>query len=325
MRTYKSGMLIALTAATFLPAAVAVAAQNWLSSSSPLIWFFSIILLMSSAHVWITGAYYLNRRWMSFFKMRPVIFFVVPMVLIVVTTLSIAYLPKTAAMAVTYAAMALNLWHHSKQNWGILAMVGRIRGVNLIALRPAVIYAWPFVVLPWLATMPDLNAMINWLPSYVVSLSAVAYLVFFLGCAVRGGLTGLRDPWVALFILAVAAYFIPVTLIPGSALLLGFVAAHAMQYYVMVFASLSMRERRVKSTWDIGAASAAAAIIVGLTVTAWIGIRAVTVPDVWESTDVRLVLGFIYGINLIHFWVDAFIWRFSDADVRQQHGDAFVF
>jgi len=33
----------------------------------------------------------------------------------------------------------------------------------------------------------------------------------------------------------------------------------------------------------------------------------------------------VTGINLIHFWIDAFIWKFSDAEVRKQHGEAFAF
>jgi hypothetical protein len=45
----------------------------------------------------------------------------------------------------------------------------------------------------------------------------------------------------------------------------------------------------------------------------------------WQSPLLRAVLGLNSAASLIHFWLDAFVWRMSDKNIRALHGDAFAF
>ena len=63
-------------------------------------------------------------------------------------------------------------------------------------------------------------------------------------------------------------------------------------------------------------------MLVGLTLMSY---AAVAVPDMWSNLTLRVIIGATLGINLIHFWVDTFIWKFSEKEICDLHGQAFNF
>ena len=93
----------------------------------------------------------------------------------------------------------------------------------------------------------------------------------------------------------------------------------------MVLISLSMK-RRSEITFSTGAMAVGIsfAVLTGLTIVSWLSTQA-TGGDFWSSPLTRSIVGVVTSINLIHFWIDAFIWKFSDAEIRKQHGEAFAF
>ncbi|NIX77000.1 hypothetical protein [Microvirga terricola] len=326
--SYKQYFLVSLIIATALPTFAFILNYHVFGQTfSPVAFFLSIILIMSGAHVWLTLAYYLDKHWLSFFATRPLIFFGGPAAIIAGTILLIAGTPLVIGATVMYAATFLNIWHHSKQNWGILAMVGKIRGSNIAALRVPVVWAWPFFMIPWAQFVPEVKAAI---PGDILANSAMAsglaYLVFFAYYLVKSGVLAKRDPSILLFIAVIAAYFIPTAMFNSSYMLMAFPAAHALQYYIIVLASLALRERKKARTVGILSSIAiASALLIGLTVTAWLVVKVSAGGNVWAEGPVRIGLGVLYGVNLLHFYLDAFIWKFSDKQVREQHGEAFAF
>lgn len=133
---YRPAFLGALLAASFLPAVVSllkfeVLDQSWYAIT----FFFSLLLIMSGAHVWLTLAYYLDPRWLKHFRAYPGPFFIAPAAILVCTVALVAQPHYGLGLATIYATTFVNLWHHAKQNWGIMSMVGKLRGADVSALR----------------------------------------------------------------------------------------------------------------------------------------------------------------------------------------------
>src|ERR1700719_1985706 len=77
--SYKGWFLSALLLATFLPALVSIANVDIFNQRAASLTFsFSIIAVLGGTHVWLTLAYYLDRRWLKLFSENPMNFFVVP-------------------------------------------------------------------------------------------------------------------------------------------------------------------------------------------------------------------------------------------------------
>ena len=136
-----------------------------------------------------------------------------------------------------------------------------------------------------------------------------------------------RDRIIFLFTLAVLCYFLPLALLFGKPYaLLFFGGAHALQYYLLVLVSISLRSRQTVTSGSIvkalcvGLILVAAATALGATLSQNWGD-----PKLWDNIIVRAVVGFTTGVSLVHFWIDAFIWKFSDKEIRELHGQAFVF
>lgn len=286
----------------------------------------SILIVLNSAHVWITLAYYCDRRWLAKFRKQPTTFFVAPAVLVVGCTALMAPQGVTIGLALVYTALAVNIWHHAKQNWGVLSLVGKSRGADVSYTRVPLVYAWPFFIVAIALYMPEVSKIAG-----TEMLRSIAYLLAaaYIGWCIitiwtnRSHAAG--DRLTFLLSLALMLYFIPLVAMFGKpyALLVTF-GAHSMQYYFLVLISLSLHTRRSYK------ASAAAFILALVTVAfaTYAAYQAIAVygpPSLWESLTVRLVVGFVTGINLMHFWVDAFIWRFSDRETRVLHGEAFAF
>lgn len=66
-------------------------------------------------------------------------------------------------------------------------------------------------------------------------------------------------------------------------------------------------------------------MLIGLTFISYTASQSVSVSDMWSNLTLRVIMGTILGVKLIHFWVDTFIWKFSGKGIRNLHGEAFNF
>jgi hypothetical protein len=289
---------------------------------------FSLLTFLGGAHIWLTLAYYTDRRWLAHFNEHPVTFYLAPTAFVVATVALLVQPYKPVGQATLYGLTFLNLWHHSKQNWGILALVGKLRRGEVGALRRPLIYAWPFFLIPWMMQVPELNSFLGHDAIFAASVvSCVLYLAFSLYCSIAGDFMANRDPAVIIFGAALCAYFLPMILLAGKPYaIMIWAAAHGLQYYVMVWASLSLHRRAtLLIARDVAGALVALAILVGLTFLSYATTQAVGSGDFWVSLPARAIFGIVLGVNLVHFWVDAFIWKFSNREIRGLHGEAFAF
>lgn len=325
---YRQVFLCALIAATLLPAFIAFVNYEVTNQTVYTITLFlSLILAVSAGHTFLTFAYYTSREWLSHFKRHPMIFFVAPALVVASSTVWVAVLPKTYAMLFIYVVLCINIWHHSKQNWGILSLVGRMRSENVAGLRAPLVWAWAFFLLPFALQIPEMDRLIGHSLLYGLSLvCAGAYIVFCAYHMQRGRLRD-ADPVAATFAIALCTYFLPMIFLIGKPYgPIVWTAAHGAQYLLMVFASLSFAKRKQLTVSSLVSNAGVIAAILAGTMTVWYVVSRVgTTPDLWDDTVARAAVGCLYGVSLMHFWVDAFIWKFSERKIRELHGEAFAF
>lgn len=328
---YGRGFLYALLAASFFPLCLAVFHFEITDAKiAQLATAFGFLAILGGVHVWMTIAYYFNLQWLKHFVTRPVVFFVVP-TLITAFYVACAFQPSLLiGVLPIYAITFVNLWHHSKQNWGVISLASKVERGNVSALQKPLTKAWPFFVLPWALTLPWFSTgrfePVLWTLSLV---SVTAYLLWAGLLAVRGGFFNEKQPTKILALgTTLLLYFVPLLALRGKPYYVGVWAfAHGLQYYLIVSLSLTQKHRLEHPWWRI--AGTIAIVAVAMLLLIWIAHEAtahsVSAMTVWGDWKIRLVLELAAAVNLIHFWVDAFIWKFSDKNIRALHGNAFKF
>lgn len=328
---YRAAFLCALVAASALPIALCAVKfqitdrQVFLATA-----LFSAVVAMNNSHTWITLAYYFDRKWLAQFAARPLIFFGAPSAIATVATTAILFSPEPVAVALVLGGLFAATWHHSKQNWGIMSIVGKIRGQDVSALRIPLVNAWWFFAVAWSVPMSAYAGQIAPGTLYRISMALLATYVLYCGIALkRSGLRVARDPVTLAFAALLLCYFVPAVVFQGKPYaLIVFGFAHSLQYYILVLASLTLRERRTAAPSKLMLGVALfATLVVALTLTGYYVIAVTTenASVMWASLGVRAALGANLSISLIHFWIDAFIWKLSSKEIRELHGQALAF
>jgi hypothetical protein len=330
--SYKGWFLSGLLVATFLPALVSIAHIDIFDGRAASLTFaFSLIIVLGGTHVWLTLAYYFDPRWLKLFSTSPLIFFCMPAVILGACIAIVLNRNGLMVDLLIYGGTYVNLWHSAKQNWGVLSVVAKSRGVDVNPIRQAVVYSWPFFAIPWTMQFPALDSAVGHDLLFKASIAcAAAYMIFVAMMVVRSRINFIKDPIVLALVASVLLFFLPLVLMYGKPYSVAiWAAAHGAQYYIFVLASLSLRQRKT-ANWaslaiSIALGLAALTILTNLSLyfPKWAGWGGgpILFDDIWP----RLLIAVIIGVGLTHFWVDAFIWRLSRKEVRALHGDAFAF
>lgn len=324
--SYASRFLFALIAVSILPILITVLNFGAFGgkAAGPA-FLYLIIAASSSAHVFMNLTYFTNKKWRTYFSQHPVHFYVVPAIIVVGCILLMLQTNNTIQLITLYLVnVFVNMWHHGKQNWGVMSIIGRIRGRNVSPMLKPLCNAWIFFAIPLCFTIPEVKKWIGEETLHSASLVClVAFITFCVYHGIRGRFSVKQDPIVLLSAVALCCYFVPTIFfheVYWAITIWGL--AHAGQYYLIVFSSMSLNERKSRKSLWVGMAITA---IMMATLT-YVGFQAAIsgstqIDNIW----LRLVLGIYTGITLMHFWVDAFIWKFGNADIRKLHGDAFSF
>lgn len=282
------------------------------------------------AHVSATAWLYADRRPRAYFRQHPVRYYWAPLAVIVGVTAIFTVWPAQLPAHLTAAFFSLwLLWHYQKQNWGIVSFCSRVSSresaskTELWALRAAAVAGWMAAVhsvgfgggTP-LATHSAL------LFQGAVGLYAVVPVLLGVALVRQPGLR--RSPPRLFFVLVASLFFLPAFLFEDRpSAFLTYALAHGFQYHVfMTFLATSPgtgtrgpdpAQRRV-------GLPALAICILTLGVALSLGGDAIsTSQKMWP------LFGFVVGVTMAHFIVDAGIWRLRDRFVRGYVGDAFPF
>lgn len=321
---YGSRFLFALIGVSLLPSLVCLLNFGVTDGHIyPLAVILSIISFSSGSHVWMNLAYLASPTWRAYFRQYPVRFYVVPVLIVCASTLIIAQPVKAIGLGFLYCAGFVNIWHHSKQNWGVLSLIGRARGRNVSPMMQPLCRAWIFFAVPLCMSFPEVSAWVG--PDKLHDAAVVCAAIFAAYCGYhiwKARFAVNQDPLVLIATLALLCYFVPFTFLWNKPWGIIAAGAHSLQYHLIVLSSLSMSNRKASRQVWLGAAITVCVMAI-LTGAAFVTIK--TGWQQWDNVWLRSVFGAFIGVNLTHFWVDAFIWKFTNSDVRKLHGDAFSF
>ncbi len=326
---YRNGFVVALIGVSLIAPILSILNFEITNASVyALTMTWSLLVVLGGAHVWITLAYYFDRRWLAQFRQAPTIYFVIPFLVVAVSTVLMLNHNMMAGLSLVYGAIVVNIWHHAKQNWGILSLVAKCRAANVASMRLPLVYAWPFFIASIFLYLPKLTEITSVTTLRSIALALAGTYVIFSGLALwRARALASRDPMLYVLSASLCLYFLPLAALNGKpyALLITF-GAHALQYYLLVFMSLSLSTRRFLDLKGLAPKMIIVAVVItGATYAGYQASLNYGPPDLWDSVWVRLVVGLTTGVNFVHFWLDAFLWKFSDKRTREAHGDAFAF
>lgn len=323
--SYGSRFLFALIAVSCVPIIISIFNFGVFGGKSAGAAFLYLIISASSgSHVFMNWTYFTSKKWRDYFAKRPIHFYVTPALIIIASIALMVQPNKLLQLTFFYLTGFVNIWHHGKQNWGVMSIIGRIRGRNVAAMMKPLCYAWLFFAIPLCFTIPEVQ---NWVGEsrleYASLACLVAFIAFCLYHGIKGRFAARQDPLILISGIALCCYFVPLVsfhAVYWAVAIWGL--AHAGQYYLIVFSSMSLNGRKSgKSLW-IGMIITAA-MMVALTYVGFFTVKAgwMHLDSVW----LQLLFGVYVGVTLMHFWVDAFIWKFGNSEIRKLHGDAFSF
>lgn len=328
-KRYRFFFIICILVATFSPAALSVINFDITEQKIRVLGsLFVLLLLLNGAHVWMTIAYFFDKNWIDFFKKRKLIFFGGPIMILLISLLVLTQSSKTWALAFFYSAAFINLWHHAKQNWGILTIFSKIFNSNISVFKPLIVNSWIFFLIPLSYYIVSAFNLLELRPN--IMLISYGIVVLYLSWCFKelySHFGSVKHPLVKVQLLGSLVYFLPLIFLKDKYyVLVIWAGAHALQYYFLVFSSLTLKNWKSISTFNV---FIRAAIVIGclicLTLISTLFTKPLASPDYWDNINIRYIAAILIAVNLSHFWIDAFIWKFSSSTVREAHGDAFTF
>jgi hypothetical protein len=301
---------VALTAGAFV-AAVALAPPVGTSPQHALPW---LLLVASSPHVAATAWFASLRPVRRYARANPGRYIAVPVALIIGTA-AVAF--ATAPDQLDWLLIGFFAWqffHFQKQNLGLTALAGVSHGSGSVRpLERRAITLAGVAGIAGLVTHPDLLQLDVDTPIRV--LFPVA-LVLFLASAAVGMVALRRRPpderpatFVAVYVLSLA-FFLPVFLFESPyAAVAGLTLAHGFQYLLimgLVAGGERDAQRRILS------------LMVLFNVALLGGLALAGASHLHDSTGwSRALFGAYLGVVMVHFVVDAGLWRLRDEFPRQ--------
>lgn len=262
------------------------------------------------------------------FQNKEIHFFGGPIIILLVSLLVITQSSKPWALAYFYSVAFINLWHHSKQNWGILSILSKTFDSSISAFRPLIVNSWIFFLIPLSYYIVSSFNLIELRP-HIMSVSYGVVILYLIWCfkMLYSHIGSVKHPIVKIQLLASLVYFLPLIFLKDKYyVLVIWAGAHALQYYFLVFSSLSLRKRNnIPNLNIVSKATIVIGSLIFLTLISTLFSKPVAAPDYWDTINIRYIAAILIAVNLSHFWIDAFIWKFSNAKVREIHGEAFNF
>ncbi len=354
----RSAFAALLLAGTVIPYAVFSLDYGWLARPlgviDPVV---GVLVFLGGGHVWITAAFYFDRRARAVMGVRPRWYYLLPAAVIAGTTAGYLALPP-AGRQVGYSLFFLSaFWHHARQNVGAFAFLTRAWQMRPVAPAERHLLSWSFVggtlstvrftpLPPALAALgPACHAA--GLGTFLLTAALALWL------AVREYRASGRLDRPVIF-LALATFFWPLCLFGTYTAAMSVGVAHALQYYLFLYYVLYRAPAELGDSRLLGRAAKLLGVegaADGRAVTAWPRLRLMIAgalalalpfallgvisyggvallkgfPDYFRSHLDALAFGVYMGWVITHYLVDARIWRMSDPEVRSYHQRSFAF
>ena len=314
--------LVLVAIATLFPFAfVPVATRVVPEGSSTLYVYFAISFLAGNFHVASTGWFYTDPEMRSFFRSRPVRYFVIPCALIVGSAATFYFAGRAIGIYLLIPYLAWQIWHYQKQNVGLLSFIATgTEGAPLsIWERRTLELAAIAGILGFFSLNPDgpRNLSAEFLVVHQIGV-AVYWLVPIAFCVAVFKTPDLRTNRLRLLFFAFGAlFFLPIFVfadpIPALA---GYAIAHGLQYFVFMGFVGAGKTNPVGSLITLVVIATCGGVILD----GWMGASA------WQDFEYSLaVYGAFIGVVMTHFVLDAGIWRLREPFQRGYMRKKFFF
>lgn len=267
-------------------------------------------------------------------------FYVVPLVLVAATALFFAICSDQMMVYFLLLFGAYTIYHYQKQNIGLFALVApqltdtpmrkiERRLIFAAGIAGMFVFAWPVTSAPYEGTLL--------MPLFGVIETGVALLIA--GCILVGVALTLASVKALkpddsifgsllrlFFLLCMVCFYLPMLIIEDRLLAFAtFATAHALQYFlIMAFVAWNGSiAGRLTASWKAMLFWPTLSLLCFglLTWASWTGWQLVTnAPVTWpglSENTYKALLGAAVGFSLVHYHVDARIWRMRDELPRQ--------
>ena len=297
--------LVALAVASLLPIVFIPATYHVFPISGAFYVVTAINLLGATFHVAATGWFFTDSSMRAYFRSKPVRYLVVPTSIIIVSALAFQFLDRTITSYLLGAYLLWQLWHYQKQNFGVLSFVSA--GTDGVPLSK-----WERRTLA-VAALPGLLGFLRFfdiglperapefLLAYQVGLASYGLVAVFFGIALSK-CPPLRTNRLRLaFFTYGTLFFLPTYLFPDAASAIsGFALAHGLQYLVF----MGVVSGRSKNPLASGA------LLLGISLIGYFLLsRGMIIRDLVNLPYAGLIQGAALGVVMVHFVMDADIWR----------------
>ncbi len=314
--------LVLVAIATLFPFAfVPVAAGVVPEGSSALPVYVAISFLAGNFHVASTGWFYTDPEMRSFFRSRPLRYFVLPCALIAGSTVAFYFAGRSIGIYLLIPYLAWQIWHYQKQNVGLLSFIATgTEGVPVsIWERRTLELAAVAGILGFFSLNPagPTNLSAEFLVVHQIG-AAVYWLVPVAFCVAVFKTPDLRTNRLRLLFFAFGAlFFLPIFVfadpIPALA---GYAIAHGLQYLVFMGFVGAGKTNPIGSLITLVVIATCGGVILD----GW-----TSAPD-WQDFEYNIaVYGAFIGVVMTHFVLDAGIWRLREPFQRGYARKKFFF
>ncbi len=286
----------------------------------------TILFLASGTHVAGSYAFYLDPEMRATIRSRPGRFVVAPLLLVGGSAVVFSLVsPKTAAsLLVLYFIWQTH--HYTRQNIGILSFSAKASGTAAPSQmeRAAVTTAgWAGVIGMITLATPYVDTPLRHLVWQIHTLGRLTLLgALIVGALALPSVLRTGNTFRVIFFLVCLLFYLPLFL-PFAvfrnplAAVSSYAFAHGLQYLVMM-GYVGRGGRAGPSRWTMPALVAAVALLGG-----WL-LAAMQVGTHWGGAA-KFIFGAYLGLVMVHFVIDAGIWKLSDPVNRAYMAKRFAF
>lgn len=296
------------------------------------------LAFLGGGHVAVTFWFYLDTRARDVLSAAKLYYYLAPLLLMGATCGLYVWLsPESRRYA--YALFALSAqWHHARQNVGVYGFLSQAWGLGRVLPIEKRILSLSFA--------GSVLAGVRWYDLPVVNGAALDLLyvigaVCYLLVVAAAGYFGLREYRrharlaKTILFLCLSAFFLPAFLFRTAAAASSFAAAHAVQYYLLMWYVIYRSPDCVSS--KLGLPGRPAGWITAIAISAlWPAAVLFVLSGLYMEVNRRVaahfdggidavVFGVVMGWVLTHYLVDAGVWRMGDPKVRRYHSASFAF
>lgn len=289
---------------------------------------------LANTHVFATTYLFSDSKVREFVMADRIRFLLVPVLIMIASIAALQYSPLWVSFGFILFYIHYQAYHYGKQNLGIASFssIGSRRiGVSAFERHTIQLGMLCGVMGAYMALAPEL--MIRKHYGFDLSLTdrvfrplalASSYLyAVVLVAAIYHAIANLRQwPRYAVLYLLSVAFFVP-SYMSGSPYVtfLSYATAHGLQY--LVFLSFHAKGSVDKKGFILPIMFLLLAVATG----DWLWNNIYFLVGIVDTSQVliKIALGIIFGLTLVHFWFDQNLWKLSRSDRREWMRDRYAF